>query len=141
GSLPGEVGRDSTRGSVRREQLRTSDACISRNPSTTGVASPGLPSEPAAQQTWERFGHDPSPQPINGDDTMRTRTTVAAAAMIAAGTLLGWLAATFAQDKKPAEVTPKPPPDFKGEIKLDIRDSKPDWAPFTPKAAPKGAPN
>jgi arylsulfatase len=59
----------------------------------------------------------------------------------------GWLAASgqlakvFAQDKKPADVTPKPPADFKGVIKLDIRDSKADWAPFTPKAAPKGAPN
>jgi arylsulfatase len=40
-----------------------------------------------------------------------------------------------------AESTPKPPPDFKGTIKLDIRDSKPDWGPFTPKAAPQGAPN
>ena len=51
------------------------------------------------------------------------------------------LAEAFAQDKKAAEATPKPPPDFKGTIKLDIRDSKPDWTPFTPKAAPKGAPN
>ncbi|HEY7088591.1 MAG TPA: arylsulfatase [Tepidisphaeraceae bacterium] len=40
-----------------------------------------------------------------------------------------------------AQVQPKPPPDFKGVIKLDVRDSKPDWGPFTPKAAPKGAPN
>lgn len=30
---------------------------------------------------------------------------------------------------------------FKGVIKLDVRDSKPDWAPFTPPAAPAGAPN
>jgi arylsulfatase A-like enzyme len=78
---------------------------------------------------------------------MRTRTTLAGVAMIAAGALLGGLAASGrlaeapAQDKKSAEVTPKPPPDFKGEIKLDVRDSKPDWTPFTPKAAPKGAPN
>jgi len=28
--------------------------------------------------------------------------------------------------------------DFKGVIKLDIRDSVADWGPFTPKAAPKG---
>src|SRR5262252_7972893 len=33
---------------------------------------------------------------------------------------------------------PKP---FKGVIKLDVRDSKPDWAPFTLKRAPEGAPN
>lgn len=33
----------------------------------------------------------------------------------------------------------KPP--FKGVIKLDIRDSKADWAPFLPPTAPKDAPN
>lgn len=32
-------------------------------------------------------------------------------------------------------------PEFKGVIKTDIRDSKPDWVPFTPKKAPDGAPN
>ena len=31
--------------------------------------------------------------------------------------------------------------DFKGVIKLDVRDSVPDWGPFTPKKAPQGAPN
>ena len=31
--------------------------------------------------------------------------------------------------------------DFKGVIKTDIRDSTPDWGPFTPKKAPEGAPN
>lgn len=77
---------------------------------------------------------------------MRLRTTLAAT-VLAMSALLGWMTASgrlamvFAQDKKPADVTPKPPPDFKGVIKLDVRDSKPDWAPFTPKAAPKGAPN
>jgi len=30
---------------------------------------------------------------------------------------------------------------FKGVIKLDVRDSKPDWGPFTLTKAPKGAPN
>ena len=30
---------------------------------------------------------------------------------------------------------------FKGVIKLDVRDSVPDWGPYTPKKAPKGAPN
>ena len=33
------------------------------------------------------------------------------------------------------------PAGFKGEIKLDVRDSKPDWGPYTPKKAPDGAPN
>ena len=32
-------------------------------------------------------------------------------------------------------------PTFKGVIKLDIRDSKPDWAPYMPAKAPEGAPN
>ena len=32
-------------------------------------------------------------------------------------------------------------PPFKGVIKLDVRDSVPDWAPYTPKRAPAGAPN
>ena len=31
--------------------------------------------------------------------------------------------------------------DFKGTINLDVRDSKADWRPFTPKKAPEGAPN
>jgi len=30
---------------------------------------------------------------------------------------------------------------FKGVIKLDVRDSKPDWTPYTPARAPEGAPN
>jgi hypothetical protein len=30
---------------------------------------------------------------------------------------------------------------FKGVIKLDIRDSTPDWEPYTPTKAPEGAPN
>jgi len=30
---------------------------------------------------------------------------------------------------------------FKGTIKLDVRDSVPDWEPFTPTRAPAGAPN
>jgi arylsulfatase A-like enzyme len=30
---------------------------------------------------------------------------------------------------------------FKGTIKLDIRDSVPDWEPFTPAKAPEGSPN
>ena len=30
---------------------------------------------------------------------------------------------------------------FKGTIKLDVRDSTPDWAPYTPTKAPAGSPN
>jgi arylsulfatase A-like enzyme len=33
------------------------------------------------------------------------------------------------------------PPEFKGKISLDVRDSVPDWGPYTPKQAPEGAPN
>ncbi|MBV1915194.1 MAG: arylsulfatase [Pseudomonadales bacterium] len=32
-------------------------------------------------------------------------------------------------------------PEFKGKIALDVRDSESDWAPYTPKSAPEGAPN
>jgi arylsulfatase len=31
--------------------------------------------------------------------------------------------------------------EFKGVIKLDVRDSKPDWEPYIPAKAPKGSPN
>src|SRR5262245_23468071 len=68
-------------------------------------------------------------------------------AALAVGACIGWLVATdrlplgFAQDKKAAEATPKALAGCKARIKLEIRDSKPDWGPFTPKAAPKGAPN
>ncbi len=31
--------------------------------------------------------------------------------------------------------------EFKGVVKLDVRDSLPDWAPYTPPKAPEGAPN
>ena len=30
---------------------------------------------------------------------------------------------------------------FKGRIKVDIRDSVPDWSPFVPPKAPDGAPS
>ena len=30
---------------------------------------------------------------------------------------------------------------FGGSINVDIRDSEPDWSPFEPPRAPKGAPN
>jgi arylsulfatase A-like enzyme len=34
-----------------------------------------------------------------------------------------------------------PDPRFKGKIALDVRDSTPDWDPYTPPAAPAGSPN
>jgi arylsulfatase len=48
--------------------------------------------------------------------------------------MLGFSTAVWAQ-------SPAPPPGFKGKINLDIRDSTPDWDPYTPKRAPEGAPN
>src|SRR5262245_53345945 len=45
-------------------------------------------------------------------------------------------------DVQPSTAGATTPKDgFKGTVKLDIRDSKPDWAPYTPKKAPAGAPN
>src|ERR1043165_893623 len=58
-----------------------------------------------------------------------------AVALFAAMALAGSFE-TVAQD-----ATPKPPADYKGTLKLDVRESKPDWGPFTPKRAPDGAPN
>jgi arylsulfatase len=44
-----------------------------------------------------------------------------------------------ARAQTPAKVTT--PPDFHGKISLDVRDSVPDWTPYTPKKAAEGAPN
>jgi arylsulfatase len=64
--------------------------------------------------------------------------TVASRLMVALGALLCSIAT--AQQAQPAQPV-GPYKDFKGVIKLDIRDSKADWGPFTPKKAPAGAPN
>jgi hypothetical protein len=50
---------------------------------------------------------------------------------------LGMSIGAVAQDSQPVG----PYKDFKGVIKLDVRDSVPDWKPFLPKKAPEGAPN
>jgi hypothetical protein len=49
-------------------------------------------------------------------------------------------AAPATQGDAQAQLTPTTP-EFKGVIKTDIRDSTPDWAPYTPAKAPEGAPN
>ncbi len=41
----------------------------------------------------------------------------------------------------PEQSAPASTDGFKGVIKLDIRDSTPDWTPYTPKRPPEGAPN
>jgi arylsulfatase len=45
------------------------------------------------------------------------------------------------QPQLATETNPQAKSGFNGEIKLDIRDSKSDWAPYTHKKAPEGAPN
>src|SRR6476659_2870306 len=81
---------------------------------------------------------------------MRTRATLAAAAMLEAGALLGWLTASgqfttaFAQDK-PADgqldrtVLPIPEPKSAPITELDARNAK--APPRFEVRAPKGAPN
>jgi arylsulfatase len=66
---------------------------------------------------------------------MRSRIISAFAACVA---LLG-LSACAPQTPAPASATSAAA--FKGKIALDVRDSVPDWTPYTPKKAPEGAPN
>jgi arylsulfatase len=80
---------------------------------------------------------------------MRKRTTFAAAALLAAGALLGWLAssgrlAVGADRPGPpsaagGDVLPTPSAPFRGTINLRAKDSKPDFP--QPVKAPAGAPN
>jgi len=65
---------------------------------------------------------------------MRRITKIAALGL--APIALGTLTAN-AQEMMPFSASPP----FKGDIKLDVRDSVPDWAPYTPKRAPAGSPN
>jgi len=66
-------------------------------------------------------------------------------ALVLAAALVGALALTttrsHAQETGAGTQPVGPYKDFKGTIKLDVRDSKADWGPFTPKKAPEGAPN
>ena len=45
------------------------------------------------------------------------------------------------QPQQKNETTEQTKSGFNGEIKLDVRDSKPDWAPYIRKKAPEGSPN
>jgi arylsulfatase len=58
---------------------------------------------------------------------------------VIATVLLG--STVWGQEKPADESSPDLLRGFKGKIELDTRDSKPDWKPFLPKRAPKGAPN
>jgi len=65
---------------------------------------------------------------------------LASAALFGMATVIP-LAHAGAQEMGAAAQAVGPYKDFKGTIKLDVRDSKGDWGPFTPKKAPAGAPN
>jgi len=67
---------------------------------------------------------------------MRTKMVVVLAGLSLA--LVSVLAVTAGAQEYQQPTAPK---DFKGVIKLDVRDSVPDWGPYTPKKAPEGAPN
>ncbi len=56
-------------------------------------------------------------------------------------TQVALLSAALAATLAPGVGAQETPPPFKGIIKLDVRDSKPDWGPYTSRKAPKGAPN
>src|SRR5262245_10241762 len=82
---------------------------------------------------------------------MRTRTTIMTVAVLALGSLLGWMAASgrldalvSAQEKNSQSrdggtVLPRPPDPFRGIINLRAKDSKSDFP--QPVQAPRGAPN
>ncbi len=52
--------------------------------------------------------------------------------LLSFGLSLIFLSTAVAQQAKPST----PAKAFKGVIKLDVRDSTPDWGPYTPKQAP-----
>jgi arylsulfatase len=68
---------------------------------------------------------------------MNAKHTSAALTLTLILTAAGLLTAG-AQQAPPAITTP---PGFKGTIKLDVRDSTPDWESYTPKKAAPGSPN
>ena len=75
---------------------------------------------------------------------VRLARTMLAASLLAMLGVSGGLAGTGTE---PGQQEAKAPTEaelmrgFQGKIELDVRDSKPDWKPFIPKVAPKGAPN
>lgn len=52
--------------------------------------------------------------------------------------LIGFVSCNQSKEEKENNSSLK---NFKGEISLDVRDSKSDWSAYTPKSAPEGAPN
>jgi Arylsulfatase A and related enzymes len=74
---------------------------------------------------------------MKGNKWTRMTACASAGAMLMSGLGAVCAATAGAQQAPPSPATK----DFKGVIKLDVRDSVPDWGPYTPKQAPKGAPN
>jgi arylsulfatase A-like enzyme len=72
-------------------------------------------------------------------------TTAIGAVAAVQGPRPGAIPAASAQEAAAKATTPGNPVfakrRFKGVIKLDVRDSTPDWEPFTPARAPEGSPN
>jgi arylsulfatase A-like enzyme len=57
--------------------------------------------------------------------------------LLALGALSGFVAGCGRTADAPADTSPQ----FKGKMALDVRESVPDWTPYTPKQAPEGSPN
>jgi len=77
---------------------------------------------------------------------MRSQARIVFVSVLALVTGLGIACGPSSTDSGPGEHFKKPDETalmrgFDGTIELDTRDSKPDWTPFIPKEAPKGAPN
>jgi len=71
---------------------------------------------------------------------MKKRTiSITSAVLVSAVFALAFLFAPVSRAQQYAN--PLPPKDYKGVIKLDVRDSKADWAPYIRKKAPEGSPN
>jgi hypothetical protein len=71
-------------------------------------------------------------------------TTAMGAAAALPGSPSGFVSTAAAQSATPEATSTNPliaKKGFKGVIKLDARDSTPDWGPFTAARAPEGSPN
>ncbi len=68
---------------------------------------------------------------------MLTRSRATLDPILAIGALTGCIVGCGKTADTPADTSPQ----FNGKIALDVRESVPDWTPYTPKRAPEGAPN
>jgi arylsulfatase len=72
---------------------------------------------------------------------MKNRISLIVASLACTFSIGAWAQASSFPPASGAPTGPAAATGFKGTIKLDVRDSKEDWAPFTPRKAPAGAPN